>query len=151
MPFKFRVLCCLATLSSKGMTPAPAPNIILLFSAGSRGGSDFLSFQKHAPLLNGIQGIPLNASSTKRFPMIPFTKCHAQRHLGIAGPAMGLGNRLGALRTLPPASFSSMRLPKAVMWEAWCIHFGTLRASGSPGGTTGVAGRTRGVPEPHLH
>ena len=46
-----------------------------------------------------------------------------------------------AFRPLPPAAFSSRRLPKAVICEVQCLHFGTL----------GEAGRARGGPEPDFH
>ena len=49
------------------------------------------------------------------------------------------------------APFSSLRLPKAVIWEAWCLHFGSLQwhfaISGAPWGTMAAAGWTRGGPE----
>ena len=40
-------------------------------------------------------------------------------------------------------------VPKFVIWEAWCLHFGTLggyfSSFGAPWATLGAAGRTRGI------
>ena len=38
---------------------------------------------------------------------------------------------------------SSLRLPKAVIWEAWCLHFGTVMGHFGLGGTLGYHGRIR--------